>query len=298
MESSIRNTTKKAYDVAWKQWAKWCEERNISPISKAINPILEYLSDLWTRGLAYNTINIHRSMLATTLDFDGIRGNQLVKQLLKAMYDTRPPRPKYSTTWPIENVLELLKSWGPNDQLNLRRLSKNTAMLLALTTFLRFSELATIVSESVVFSLSGVSFRLARPRKAQRSGPLCSFRIETFQDPLLCPVACLRRYIQDTTKVHGTDNVLMIGTVPPHKPVGSSSIARWLKLTMTEAGIDSTIFSAHSTRGAASSRALDRGLPVDVILQAGGWSIESTFLRFYRRQAPETSVSQAILGNN
>lgn len=251
--------------------------------------------------MAYNTINIHRSMLATTLDFDGkagVRGNQLIKQLLKAMYDARPPKPKYNTTWPIENVLDLFKSWGPNDQLNLRRLTKKTAMLLALTTFLRCSELAAIVSDSVVFSLSGVSFRLARPRKAQRSGPLCSFSIETFEDALLCPVNCLRRYIQETTKVRGTDSLLLIGTVPPHKPVGSNSIARWLKHIMTEAGIDSSVFSAHSTRGAASSRAFDRGLPVDVILQAGGWSIESTFLRFYRRQTAETSVSQAVLSNN
>lgn len=248
--------------------------------------------------MAYNSINVHRSMLVTTLDFDGeigIRNNLLVKKLMKAIYDDRPPKAKYSTTWPIQQVLDLFKTWGPNTQLDFRRLARKTVLLVAITTFLRCSELSSIVFSSLVFSPSCVSFSLAKPRKAQRSGPLCRFRIEAFEDPLLCPVACLKQYVQKSSSLRGEHDLLFIGVIPPHKPIGGSSAARWIKTSMKESGIDLAAFAAHSTRGAASSQAFDQGIPIDHILETGGWSGESTFVRFYRRQTHRLSISNAVL---
>lgn len=44
---------------------------------------------------------------------------------------------------------------------------------------------------------------------------------------------------------------------------------------MKDSGIDTAIFSSHSTRHAASSQALKQGLTVDNILKAVGWSANS-----------------------
>ena len=64
---------------------------------------------------------------------------------------------------------------------------------------------------------------------------------------------------------------------------------------MKESGIDS-MFKAHSTRGAAASKAASSGVKVDSILQTAHWARESTFTKFYRREVlVDDGVSGAVL---
>ena len=68
--------------------------------------------------------------------------------------------------------------------------------------------------------------------------------------------------------------------------VKAATIGHWLKKVMERAGIDTTIFSAHSTRGAATSKAKAAGVSIPDILKAADWSRPSTFSRFYHRPVP------------
>ena len=47
------------------------------------------------------------------------------------------------------------------------------------------------------------------------------------------------------------------------------------------AGIDLTVFTAHSMRSASSSKANNIGLSVKDIAKAAGWKGESTFQKYY-----------------
>jgi hypothetical protein len=61
---------------------------------------------------------------------------------------------------------------------------------------------------------------------------------------------------------------------------------------LQDAGIDIESFSAHSTRGAASSKAILMGVPIDPIdsvLRAANWAAESTFRQFYNRELSAVS---------
>jgi hypothetical protein len=91
----------------------------------------------------------------------------------------------------FEGSVELLLGY----QLNLTQLSKKLATLLALATFLRVSELSSILRQLVRFSNSGVSFSLGRPRKAQNGGALRTIVVDKLSDPLIRPVQCLGSYI-------------------------------------------------------------------------------------------------------
>ena len=53
---------------------------------------------------------------------------------------------------------------------------------------------------------------------------------------------------------------------------------------MEEAGIDISIFKAHSVRGAACSLAAGVGITTKDILDAADWSLGGTFQRFYYRE--------------
>ena len=83
----------------------------------------------------------------------------------------------------------------------------------------------------------------------------------------------------------------------PHKPVASCIIARWLKETLRLAGIDVSIFSGHSVRGASTSAAAGAGITMTDIMQAADWSTESVFRRFYYRPSHDTSYGRTVLSS-
>ena len=82
----------------------------------------------------------------------------------------------------------------------------------------------------------------------------------------------------------------------PYKVVSSATLARWLKVVLSLAGIDTSIFKGHSFRGASTSKAVSLGVPLDVILKAADWKNAGTFAKFYQRETSSVGqFAQAVL---
>ena len=85
-----------------------------------------------------------------------------------------------------------MKASAENDSLPVECLSFKLALffylttlpqtILALCTLLRTSELASIVENAVVISLTSASFSLSKPRNTQFKGALKIFHFEAFPD--------------------------------------------------------------------------------------------------------------------
>ena len=248
-------------------------------MSPPLNLVLEFLASLHTKGKAYSTINVHRSMLSST--------------------QIRDPKPRYESIWDPELVVRFVSGLGENSQLSINNLSLKTVTLIALASLLRVSEMASIITGSVVFSDSGVKFSLSKPRKAQHNGALQVLFIPHLQDVLCCPVCALESYVERTVNSRAVSNSphMFIALVSPFPEVSANTISRWIKCFIGSAGVDTSVFSAHSTRGAAASKAATSGLSINAILRAGCWAAESTFNRFYKRQSV-SSVAGAVLDNS
>ena len=141
------------------------------------------------------------------------------------------------------------------------------------------------------FKSDGVVFRPAHLAKQSRSSkPMADFFFPSFiEDPTICPMTTLKAYEERTESFRAklpTDAKfhLFLSYVGQHTPVSSSTIARWLKCFMVEAGIDISIFKAHSVRGASCSTAMGAGVTTKDILDAADWSSEGTCQRFYCRE--------------
>ena len=78
-------------------------------------------------------------------------------------------------------------------------------------------------------------------------------------------------------------------------PVKRNSLARWLKIILSLAGINTKQFSAHSFRGAGLSKAFSRGATLDQILKAGSWKRVTTFSKHCPSE--DTPIGQIILHN-
>ena len=67
------------------------------------------------------------------------------------------------------------------------------------------------------------------------------------------------------------------------------------KKPSSASGIDITIFKTHSTRSAATSKALDLGIPINEILEAACWSNAKTFQKIYNRPIVPNTFGENIL---
>ena len=111
----------------------------------------------------------------------------------------------------------------------------------------------------------------------------------------LCPVKSLTLYIERTKELRGNNDQLFISFIKPHHPVTSSTIARWLKLLMESAGIDTSVFKAHSVRSASTSAAAMQGITTEDILSAADWNTESSFQQFYYKPVQDTAFAKSVL---
>ena len=91
---------------------------------------------------------------------------------------------------------------------------------------------------------------------------------------------------------------LFISVTKPHRVVSPSSIARWLKRLLEVAGVDTSIFSAHSVCEASSSKAINMGISTNDILIAADWSSKSVFENFYYKATQDPSYGRAVLGSH
>ena len=71
-----------------------------------------------------------------------------------------------------------------------------------------------------------------------------------------------------------------------------ATIGHWLKSVMH---IDTNIFLAHSTRGAATSKARSPRVSAADTLKAASWSSISTFSRFYHRPIDSGQFGRGVL---
>ena len=98
-------------------------------------------------------------------------------------------------------------------------------------------------------------------------------------------VTHIQLYIKVTAKFRGTHKQLLLsyGGRTPYTPVSSSTTARWVKETLKSAGVDTKLFSTHSTRSSSTSAAKRKGLALRDIRKAAGWKPGSTFGKYYNK---------------
>ena len=108
----------------------------------------------------------------------------------------------------------------------------------------------------------------------------------------MCSVKALQVHEKCTAsfKIGESKSTLFLSWIGKHEPVSSSTIARWLRTCLQDAGVDTDTFKAHSVRGAACSTAAWSGVTTTDIFNAADWSNEGTFQQFYHREIRDRSM--------
>ncbi|XP_014206022.1 uncharacterized protein LOC106637664 [Copidosoma floridanum] len=299
MMTSVADSTIKQYSTALKYWWEYCVKSRLDPYLAEEHSLLDCLTKKFLKGAAYGTLTSFRAAVSLISSHDWANSVAL-NRFFKGVFRSRPTAPKYAATWDVASVLKLLESWGACESLDLRKLTLKLTMLLALGSAFRVQSLVFLKLENIKFKESAVEVTIPDFTKTSRPGAHQPYaRFPEFQNKQLCIATALRRYIDKTANVRGKCSQLQISFQPPHGAVTPNTVSRWLRLVMKEAGVEEQ-YTAHSTRHASTSAALRRGVSVNAIKSAAGWSEKSViFNKFYNRQIkqPDGNFALAVMDN-
>lgn len=293
------------YKVYYKKWQEFCVRAGADPLNPSSSGLLDFLTELYTSGLGYSALNTARSAissLGTLADNSRLGDEPIIKRFFRGVFNMRPSRPRYSSTWDVNQVLEYIKiEWG-DETISLKFLSFKLLMLIALVTGQRGQSFHLMNLEHMVDNAHSVEFTIVQPIKTTRPGSGQTVLILPAypEDTRICVVSTLWEYLNRTHDLRSTkDKNLFISFAKPHKPVSRDTISRWVKSTLALAGVDTGIFKAHSTRAAATAAAFRYKVPIDTILKTAGWSNVGTFATFYNKDIQDTTqFGRSLLGNS
>ena len=152
----------------------------------------------------------------------------------------------------------------------------------------------------MTLSEDSCQFQVLEHMKTSKPGTCATvIKVHKYEpDADICPLLTLREYLNQTQGLRGNEEKLFISYQKPHKAVSRDTISRWAKAVLEAAGIDTKVYSSHSTRAASTSKAFSKAVPLDVLMKAAGWQSENTFQKFYKKpivQSKDDSLITAIL---
>ncbi len=210
----------------------------------------------------------------------------LVSRFMKGVFNSRPALTKYKEIWDISTVLTYIKTLYPLEKISLKELTFKVVMLLAILSSQRCQTLHALQTKDLIVTDSKVVFIVKSLLKTSRPGQKeTSIELRAYEsDKSLCPVHNISTYLLRTESMRKKHSQFFISYIKPHNPVSKDTIGRWLKNVLTRAGIDTAVYSAHSTRAAASSAAKENNVSIRSIMDHAGWSSENTFMKFYNKE--------------
>lgn len=284
--ASTSEKTQKQYNSALKKWWTFCLSQNLDPFSTDIPNIVKFLSQEFLSGVKYDTLNATRSAISLIMGPD-IAEDHRVKRFFKGVYNIRPNQPKYALTWDPQIVLRYFSDQPNNEVLSLKDLSKKLLTLLAIITAHRMQTFSVIELDNIEIRAENVIIKI--PKRIKTSGlnrHQPALVIPFFRENCkVCAASALVSYLEKTREIRKSEKRLFISFKTPHKAVSSQTLSHWVCDSLSLAGIDTSVFSAHSTRHASTSAVSRQGISIDVIRRTAGWSKTScTFARFYNRE--------------
>jgi len=297
---SISKRTLSQYNTAYKEWWLFCHELKINIYTASVNEVLKFLQSMVSKkNWKYGTFNSCRSALSLILQFD-VGKDLNIRRFLRGVARARPSRPKYASIWDPKMVLNYLEKKYPNEDLSIKDLGMKLIALLALITGQRIQTLSKIRVDQIIVTTDGI--QIAIPDRVKTSGigtyqPCLNIPFFTLK-PKLCAASTILTYLEKTSgQRNETSQYLFISDRKPYKNLSKDTLARWVKIVLKNAGVNTDIFTSHSTRHASTSKAWRMGVSVDTIRKTAGWSESSSvFAQFYNRPLQDKySFARAVM---
>ena len=319
-------STRRRYNAAWQLFVRWCADKpgEVLPFQASVCLILTYLQEFLDRGLGLSSVKVNLAAISAYhlgVNNSPVSEHPLVRQFMKGVLHLRPTARSLVPPWDLTVVLDALvrEPFEPLETVQLKFLSLKTALLVALTTAKRASDIHALSVNESCMRFSGNGTRVTvRPNlsflpKTFPSGcdpvELVAFHPPPFASEedrrlnCLCPVRALRLYKARTAPFRLGDQ-LFVAWAPQAqrkgKPVTKVRLSQWIveaiQLAYASRGVELPAgLRAHSTRGMSASWALAKGVPIGDVCRAASWATPSTFAAYYNLDVAPTNLAHAVL---
>ena len=262
-----------------KKWLNYCKNNNINPYTATVEEGAEFLGYLfYGREARYGTIATTRSMLSAILpEREGITfgKNMLISRVLKGIFKLRPSLPRHTVMYDTKQVLNYMQSLPDNQELMLELLTLKLCTLLCILSGQRAQTIAALHLDYLHAEQGMYTFYIPKVLKTTTT----TFHQTPLEfssylpDKRICVVSCLKEYIERTALIRENlegEKTLILSHTYPNKSVKSATLARYVKIFLGMAGIDLTVFTAHSTRSPSTNKANNIGLSLNGLCINGG----------------------------
>ncbi|XP_029968087.1 uncharacterized protein LOC115403361 [Salarias fasciatus] len=321
IQSARAASTRSLYDCKWRVFEEWCQKKGHISFQCTVGVILPFLQDLIDKRKAFSTIKVYLAAIAAChVGFGGktVSQHPLVCRFMKGARRLLPVCRPLAPPWDLAVVLNGLSRapFEPLEEVSLKHLSLKTALLLALASAKRVSDIHALSVHSSCTQFAPGNARVSLkphlafvPKVVGSCSPivLTAFSPPPFSSPeerrlhMLCPVRALRIYMDRTMGFREGDQLFVSWARPCRgRPITKQRLSHWIvgaiALAYTCQGLQAPVgLRAHSTRGLAASWALCKGVSIQEICAAASWSSPLTFVRFYKLDIPALSLAHAVL---
>ncbi|CAH3179628.1 unnamed protein product, partial [Porites lobata] len=122
-----------------------------------------------------------------------------------------------------------------------------------------------LTSQTAYLSL-GEHTKRSRPNNATSAVTTTEFT----PDSRICPFTTLKAYMKKTETLRNRENKLFTSFIKPNKAVSRDTISRWTKQVLTNSA-------------ASATKAYQKEIPLDTILNTIGWESAKTFQKYYHK---------------
>ena len=291
--------TQKQYSSHISAWLKFYQENMDHPMKPNLQQALVFLARQ-SNKVGHNSVAAAQSALSSFIILDGkkLGEHPIISRFMSGLFNLKPVFPRYAETWNTQIVLEHLMAHPPAEEMSLKQLTLTLTMLIALITAQQTQTIHLLNLDDVSTYPDQCVFKVTLLKQNSISGrhlvPIVLYSYPT--NDKLHVVTVLKEYIKRTAQIRKKPQLLLCH-VSPYGPASKDTIVRWIKQVMTEAGIDTNVFKAHSTRSVSTSAAKLVAVPIQDVLDAAGWCSDSVFGKYYNKpiQKNSNSYAQAIL---
>ena len=247
--ASWKKSTQKNYASILRQWLSFCTTRHFDSSAPFVTSVLNFSTSLYERGIGHSQINKVRSALSVIYPDVAIGKHPLISRFVSGVRNLRSGQVKYPLLWNAQDLINYLPLWHISADDSIQDISRKLVATLACVSAQRVHTLSLIDSRHIVVFDSGTYLYIFSDLKVQRDRPCFVITLPSeSESDCLRTVELLKLYLNKTRLIR-KDPILFLSCRPPYKPVTTDTLARWIRCVMNDAGIDISVFGAHSVRG-------------------------------------------------
>jgi integrase len=275
--------TKRAYDVAWRDFTGWCNQSGLSSLPAEPATVGLYLSALAdshkisTLRLRLAAIVVRHREASLTLDTK----SPAITRVMRGIARTNGSAPTRKAAATVEVLRDSVRAYCGSITAKAKR--DRALLVIGFYAALRRSELAAINIEDIAVTADGLVLTLHH-RKTDAEGQGTTIGLPIKADGAVCPVAAWQAWLAVRGNTEGPAFVnISRGDKIQSNRLSDKDIARTIKSATAAAGYNSADFSGHSLRSGFVTTAARAGVADRLIMKQTGHASLNIMHGYIRR---------------